>query len=185
MCQIIQEKHQPYQSMGNRGKEKISSLSLFPIICDKISCLSVIPQPTEKASICFRMIPFPQKGTTSSEMSGYNPLEPGHCPVHWDSDHDCVLFPMLLILVSGLIHHGKCTAYYTSHIFLLPEVPQVSLLPHISIQKQSSYLEQVKSSDRNKIAPKASPLFPREPIQNDYLQHSFQSWVLSCYTCTA
>ena len=45
---------------------------------------------------------------------------------------------------------------------------QVSHVP--KFKKWSSYLEQVKNSDRNQIAPKASLLFPRELIQNHYLR---------------
>ena len=77
---------------------------------------------------------------------------------------------ILLIIISGLISHGKGTAYCTSSIFLSSEVPWISVSHVYKFKKWSSYLEQVKNSDRNQIAPKASPLFPREPIQNHYLR---------------
>lgn len=72
-------------------------------------------QPNEKARVCFRNDSLPaQRG------AGYNPWGSEHRLVHWDSDHDCVLPPSLLIIISGVISHGKgaCVLYILHLCFI-------------------------------------------------------------------
>ena len=59
--------------MGNRGKEKIGSLPLFPIIYDKLSFYQGNVSQMKKSEFVSEMIPFQQRGTTPSEMAEYNP----------------------------------------------------------------------------------------------------------------
>lgn len=155
--------------MGNRGKEKIGSPPLFPIIYDKLSFYQGNVSQMKKPGFVSETIPFHYRGTAPSAMAGYNPWGSGHRLVHWTRPWLCPT-AILLIIISGLISHGKGTAYCTSSIFLSSEVPWISVSHVYKFKKWSSYLEQVKNSDRNQIAPKASPLFPREPIQNHYLR---------------
>ena len=54
--------------------------------------------------------------------------------------------------------------------FFYQKFPEFQVSHVHKFKKWSSYLEQVKNSDRNQIAPKASLLFPRELIQNHYLR---------------
>lgn len=75
--------------MGNRGNEKNGSWSLFPIIYEKISCLSGKLLPIERAVICVRDNSLPAEGDKLIRDIWIYPPGPGHCPVHGDSGHDC------------------------------------------------------------------------------------------------